>query len=75
MTSHVITLPETGLIRQTLLIGNPRTGTPGLLPFSASTLWRKVKAGEFPKPVKLSVRITAWRAEDIRTWLDSHSVA
>ncbi len=31
------------------------------LPFSAPTLWRKVKAGTFPKPIKLSDRVTAWK--------------
>jgi prophage regulatory protein len=55
-------LPATGYVRQSQLI-------PGILPFSDSTLWRKVKAGEFPKPVKLSKRITCWRVEDIRAWM------
>ena len=39
------------------------------LPFSAPTLWRKVKAGTFPKPIKLSDNITAWRLEDINAWI------
>jgi prophage regulatory protein len=39
------------------------------LPFSAPTLWRKVKAGTFPKPVKLGENITAWRIEDIDAWV------
>jgi prophage regulatory protein len=38
--------------------------------FSSATLWRKVKDGTFPAPVKLSERITAWRADDVRGWLD-----
>ena len=42
---------------------------PHVLPFSAATLWRKVKAGTFPAPVKLSERVTAWRVEDVREWL------
>lgn len=49
----------------------PRPGRTGLVPFSSATLWRKVNAGEFPKPVKLSERVTAWRFEDVRAWLDS----
>ena len=58
--SHPIgTLPETGYVRQSQLI-------PVIFPFSPATLWRKVKAGTFPKPVKLGPRITAWRVEDIR---------
>jgi len=48
---------------------------PGILPFSNSTLWRKVRAGEFPKPVKLSERVTAWRVEDVRQWLADKAAA
>ncbi|HEY1979306.1 MAG TPA: AlpA family phage regulatory protein [Xanthobacteraceae bacterium] len=52
-------LPAIGYLRQSQLI-------PAIFPFSSATLWRKVKAGTFPKPVKLGTRITAWRVEDIR---------
>jgi prophage regulatory protein len=41
----------------------------GFLPLSPATIWRKVKAGTFPKPVKLGERITAWRMDDIESWL------
>lgn len=44
---------------------------PRILPFSAATLWRKVKNGTFPKPVKLSDRITAWRVSDVQDWMES----
>jgi prophage regulatory protein len=57
------TLPEVGYIRQSQLI-------PAIFPFSSATLWRKVKAGTFPQPVKLGPRITAWRVEDIRTLIE-----
>jgi prophage regulatory protein len=56
-------LPETGYIRQSQLI-------PAIFPFSSATLWRKVKAGSFPRPIKLGPRITAWRVEDIRSLID-----
>lgn len=36
-----------------------------LFPVSKSTWWRGVRSGRFPKPVKLGVRTTAWKAEDI----------
>ena len=39
------------------------------LPISASTLWRKVRAGSFPKPIKFGPGITAWRVSDIENWL------
>ena len=43
-----------------------------LVPFSRTTLWRRVKAGEFPRPVKLggpNSRIVAYRATDVADWL------
>ncbi|MCA7084063.1 AlpA family phage regulatory protein [Cupriavidus sp. DB3] len=62
-TVAVRDLPQTGFVRQSQLI-------PTILPFSGPTLWRKVAAGTFPKPVKLSARITAWRVEDVRKYLE-----
>ena len=56
-------LPTTGYVRQSKLI-------PDIVPFSSATLWRKVKAGSFPAPVKLSERVTAWRVEDIRRLME-----
>jgi prophage regulatory protein len=61
-------LPETGYVRQSQLI-------PAIFPFSSATLWRKVKAGTFPKPVKLGPRITAWRVEDVRALMDRMGAA
>ena len=55
-------LPLVGFVRQSQLI-------PTIVPFSAATLWRRVKSGEFPSPVKLSERVTAWRVEDVRAWI------
>ena len=54
----------------------PRRSRPGIapiVPVSSATFWRKVKAGEFPAPVKLSERVTAWRCEDVREWLDAQA--
>ncbi|HEX7687707.1 MAG TPA: AlpA family phage regulatory protein [Burkholderiaceae bacterium] len=66
MTSHTATafdnLPATGYVRQSQLI-------PAPVPFSSATLWRKCKSGDFPKPIKLSARVTAWKVEDVRQWL------
>jgi prophage regulatory protein len=55
-------LPTEGFVRQSALI-------PHIVPFSPATLWRKVKSKDFPAPVKLSARITAWRVHEIREWL------
>ncbi len=36
---------------------------------SASSIFRKTAAGEFPDPVRLGARCTRWRAADVRAWL------
>jgi hypothetical protein len=72
-------LPETGYVRQSQLIGptgkHKADAKPRILPFSSPTLWRMVKAGKFPAPVKLSDRVTAWRVEDIRAWMQTRGMA
>jgi predicted DNA-binding transcriptional regulator AlpA len=40
-----------------------------------STLWRWSRSGDFPKPVKLDARTTAWRVSDIREHLEKMSGA
>jgi prophage regulatory protein len=61
-------LPETGFVRISHIVGNPKTNPPipAIIPVSKSTWWAGVKSGRFPKPVKLGPRTTAWRVEDIR---------
>lgn len=60
-------LPDSAYIRQNQLINQ------GLVPFSSTTLWRMVKRGRFPQPLKISPQITAWRIRDIRDWLKDPS--
>lgn len=42
-----------------------------ILPISKASIWRKVKNGTFPKPVKLSDAITAWDMADIEAYINS----
>jgi predicted DNA-binding transcriptional regulator AlpA len=56
-----LVLPQSGFVRQRLLLR--------FVPFSKSTLWRRVKAGDFPAPVRLSIGVTAWRAEEVHRWI------
>lgn len=42
-----------------------------LLPWSSPTLWRRVKTGDFPEPIRLEGRITAWRWASVRAWLEA----
>lgn len=68
------TLPETGYLRLSQIVGKPESGTapaiPAIFPVCRSTWWAGVKAGRYPQPVKLGERITAWRVEDIRALID-----
>ena len=48
---------------------------PKIVPIAPATLWRWVRAGTFPKPVKLGANITAWRAKDVQRWLDEKAAA
>jgi predicted DNA-binding transcriptional regulator AlpA len=61
MPTAILTLPETGFLRQPQVLA--------FVPISKSTLWRRIQARTFPDPVKLSERVTVWRAEDIRRWI------
>ncbi len=36
-----------------------------------STIWLWVSEGKFPKPIKLSPRITVWDEKEIDNWISS----
>lgn len=40
------------------------------VPVGKSTWWAGVKSGKYPQPIKLDAGITAWRAQDIRSFLE-----
>jgi prophage regulatory protein len=52
-----VTIPETGFLRLPQVLS--------VIPVCKSSWWNGVKSGRFPKPIKLSARCTAWKAEDI----------
>ncbi|MBN8923356.1 MAG: AlpA family phage regulatory protein [Rhodanobacter sp.] len=56
-------IPETAYLRLPQVLA--------VYPVSRSTWWAGVRNGRYPKPVRLSARCTAWRAEDIRALLES----
>jgi len=59
------TFPETGFLRLPQVLS--------LIPVCKSSWWNGVKTGRYPKPVKLSARCTAWKAEDIRALINQLS--
>lgn len=40
-----------------------------LIPISRSHVWEMIKRKEFPSPVKLSRRISAWRLDEVEAWI------
>lgn len=59
------TLPDAGFVRLSAILG-----PTGPIPVGKTTWWNGVKSGQYPQPVKLGPRITAWRVEDIRALID-----
>ena len=55
-------LSELGLMRLPQVLA--------VFPVCKSKWWKGVKSGEYPKPVKISARCTAWKAEDIRKLIE-----
>ena len=69
-------LPDSAFIRESQLVQSPKhPDRPSPLPFSAPTLWRKVKNGTFVKPYKLSERVTAWKVGEVRAWMAAQVTA
>ena len=45
---------------------------------SRTTLWRRVKAGDFPPPIRLGgpeSRAVGWRRNEIETWINNRPAA
>lgn len=60
-----ISLPETGFVRIPTILK--------IFPIGKSTWWEGVKSGKYPKPIKIGVRTTAWKVEDIRALIEKYS--
>ena len=55
------------LLRLYQIIGDKSAKPPidPIIPVGKSCWWAGVKSGRFPQPIKLSPRVTAWRASEI----------
>jgi predicted DNA-binding transcriptional regulator AlpA len=55
-------------VRGTELVNEPRAcavlGGPET-PIHRSTLWRGIRAGRYPKPIKVSARACRWRLDEL----------
>lgn len=64
LNCNYLGLPTVGFVRLPQILH--------LIPIGKSTWWAGVKAGKYPKPVKISRRCTAWKVEDVRKLISSH---
>jgi len=55
---HFDQLPDSAHVRQPVV--------EKLEACSAATIWRRVKKGTLPKPIKLGERVTAWNVGELR---------
>ena len=49
------------------IIGSRKQGIPPIIPVSRASWYAGIKAGKYPKPIRLSKRTVAWREDDIKT--------
>lgn len=61
------------LLRLKQIIGDDTSNPPlePLIPVKKSCWWQGVKNGRFPKPIKLTPRVTVWKDTDIYSFLTS----
>jgi predicted DNA-binding transcriptional regulator AlpA len=55
-TGHPTRLPDEGFVRLPTILA--------IFPIGKSSWWAGIKAGRYPRPVKLGPRVTAWRVSD-----------
>lgn len=73
--------PRDRVNRQAAAIGHAMPGPGRLLRLrevrhivrlSRSAVYRRIQAGEFPRPVRIGPKAVRWRTEDIEAWLAAH---
>lgn len=64
-------LPQTGFLRLSQILGDPRSNTTALIPISKSAWWAGIKTGRYPRGLKLAPRTTVWSCESIRALIAS----
>ena len=65
-------LQEAGFIKLSAIIGNQKSEPPiqPLIPVSRTAWLNGVKAGKFPKPIRLGARSVAWKISDIKALVE-----
>ena len=39
------------------------------VPVSNATIWRWIKAGEFPQPIEIGSRVRVWDLNEVKQWI------
>ena len=60
-------------IRLSTILGDPKATPPRepLVPVCRATWYAGIKQGTYPAPIKLSPRVSVWRASDIYALIDN----
>lgn len=45
-----------------------------IVPMSASQIWAMAADGRFPKPIKLSKKVSVWQKSTIWKWIENQSL-
>lgn len=64
-TNDMVRLPAEGFVRLPVVLK--------VLGIGRSSFWAGIKAGRYPKPVKLGPRTSVWRVEDLRELIAKYS--
>ena len=66
-SKSALPLSPNGFLRLPHIIGDPDATPPipAIIPVCATTWWAGTKAGRYPKAIKLSPRVTVWRASEV----------
>jgi prophage regulatory protein len=60
-------MPDVNHVNRILPLAEVRN----LTSFGTSTIYRKMRAGEFPKQIKLSTQSVGWLESEINDWIQS----
>lgn len=61
---------EDRLLRERDIVGDRKSGTPGIIPVSRSTWWSWVAAGRAPQPIRLG-GVTCWRLSTVLEFVEN----
>jgi prophage regulatory protein len=54
------------------IIGDEKADPPitPIIPISKTAWWKGVAEGKYPQPIKLSEKVTVWRADEVQKLVD-----